>query len=101
VSSVILGAIGLMLFLLPIVGIPVSVSAIVVGAIGIVVAKSGSGQVSLRLSVAGVVLSICGLAIIAAIARAPSGYFAPRAVFPTWQPETSRPYVPPPAAPRG
>jgi hypothetical protein len=99
-SSVLLGAIGLVLFLVPILGISISVAGIIVGVSGIVGVNLGWHEVSLRLCVAGVLLSICGLMMNAAIARAPSGYFSPRSVFPTLQPESQRPYVPPPAAPR-
>ena len=99
-STVILGAIGFGLFLIPIVGISICVSAMVVGALGIAVARRRGGRISVRLCVAGLLLSICGLAFGAAIARAPAGYFSPRAVFPAIQPQADRPYVAPPAAPR-
>jgi hypothetical protein len=87
------------LFIVPIVGISVSIAGIAVGALGIIVLVFGGRGVRLRLCVAGMLLSTCGLGVSAAIARAPSGYFRPRAVFPA-EPETNRPYVPPPAAPR-
>jgi hypothetical protein len=95
-SSVILGAIGIVLFIVPIIGISISVAGFAIGLIGIVVAFLG-GRASLRLSVAGIVLSGCGLIIIWAIALAPGGYFRPRAVFPSLPPAIERPYVPPPA----
>jgi hypothetical protein len=98
-SSVIISAIGLLVFLLPILSIPISIAGLVLGIAGIVAAAVG-GQSRLRLCVAGVTLAIVGLTIGWAIARAPSGYFAPRAVFPSVQPLHDRPYVPPPASPR-
>jgi hypothetical protein len=98
-TSVILGAIGVVLFVVPVIGIPISVAGLLVGTMGIVVVFLG-GTASLRLSVAGIVLSGCGLAIIWAIALAPGGYFRPRAVFPSLPPSIERPYVPPPAAPQ-
>jgi len=98
-TSVILGAIGLVLFLVPIIGISISMAGLLAGMMGIVVAFLG-GTASLRLSVAGIVLSGCGLAIIWAIALAPGGYFQPRSVFPSLPPAIERPYVPPPAAPQ-
>jgi hypothetical protein len=94
-----LGAIGLVLFVIPIASIPICTIGIVVGVAGIVAARLGSGQISLRLCVAGILLCLCGLAISSAIARGPEGYFTPRSVFPTVQPATNRPYVPPPADP--
>src|SRR4051794_19371924 len=81
-SSVILGAIGMVLFLVPIIGISISFAGIVIGITGIVIAFLG-GAASLRLSVVGVLLSGCALVIISAIALAPSGYFRPRSVFPS------------------
>lgn len=98
-TSVILGSIGLVLFIVPVIGIPISVAGLLVGMMGILVAFLG-GTASLRLSVAGIVLSGCGSVIIWAIALAPGGYFRPRAVFPSLPPSIERPYVPPPAAPR-
>jgi hypothetical protein len=98
-SSVIIAAIGLLLFILPILAIPLSLAGLVLGIAGIIAAVAG-GQSRLRLCVAGVTLAIVGLIIGWAIARAPSGYFAPRAVFPSIQPLHDRPYVPPPASPR-
>jgi hypothetical protein len=97
-SSIILGAISTVLFILPIIGLPIAAIGIVVGLWGIVVAVV-RGKARLRLCVAGVLISACGFIMIAAIARAPSGYFSPRAVFPTLPPLENRPYVPPPAAP--
>jgi hypothetical protein len=98
-SSVILGAIGLVLFVVPIIGISISVAGFVLGMAGIIGAFLG-GRASLRLSVAGILLSGCGLVTTWAIALAPGGYFRPRAVFPSLQPAIERPYVPPPAAPQ-
>ena len=98
-SSVIISALGLVLIILPIISIPISLAGLVLGIAGIVAAAIGA-QSRLRLCVAGVSLAIVALTIGWAIARAPSGYFAPRAVFPSIQPLHDRPYVPPPAAPR-
>jgi len=98
-SSVIISAIGLVLFIVPIISLPISTAGLILGVAGIIAAAAG-GQSRLRLCVAGVTLAIVGLAIGWAIARAPSGYFAPRAVFPSIQPLHDRPYVPPPASPR-
>ncbi|HVT28864.1 MAG TPA: hypothetical protein VHE81_12690 [Lacipirellulaceae bacterium] len=98
-TSVVLGAIGLMLFFLPVIGIPISVSGAAIGLIGIVVAYFG-GSASLRLCVAGIVLSGCAVGINWAIRGAAGGYYWPRQTFPSLPPATERPYVPPPAEPR-
>lgn len=98
-ASVVLGAIALLLFILPILSLPISGTGIVLGAMGIGVALRG-GRVSLRLSVAGVVVCVCAFAIVWAIKLAPTGYYAPRTVYPVLQPVKARPYVPPPAPSR-
>ena len=88
-ASVVLGAIGLTLFVLPILAIPISGCGLAVGVIGMVAAalwKSIDG----RLAIAGVVL--CSLAMIVefAIAMAPSGNWG----------QPSDPSIAPPALPR-
>lgn len=96
-SSIMLGTIGFGLFVLPIMGIPVSIAGIAVGIAGILVATAFGGRESLRLSVAGILLSVCGLVAAIAIERATQGYFAPRGVFPEPHPPVDRLYVPPPS----
>jgi hypothetical protein len=95
-GSVVLGAIGLLLFILPILSLPISLMGALLGILGIGLALT-RGEASLRLSVAGLLLSGCALMMVGAIAIAPRGYFAPRSVFPNLQPDRGRPYVPPPA----
>lgn len=96
-GSVILGAIGLLLFIFPVLSLPISAAGAVVGLAGIAAALAG-GQPSLRLSVAGVMLSIFGLCLVTAIATAPTGYFRPTSVYPSILPITGeRTFVPPPA----
>jgi hypothetical protein len=97
-SSVILGTTGLLLFIVPVLGIPISLSGIVVGLIGIAVALLG-GPGSLRLCVAGIILSSGAAGMDYAIALAPDGYFSPRPVFPDVAPTINRSYVSPPAPP--
>lgn len=99
-ASVILAAIALLMFFLPVLSLPISGAALVVGAAGAWAAMRG-GRSRLRLSVAGVLLAICAQGIVWSIAMAPSGYFAPRSVFPNWRPIPAGPYVPPPAPSRG
>jgi hypothetical protein len=95
-ASVVLGAIGLALFVLPIIGICISACGAVTGIVGILMVYAGRGS-SLRLAVAGLLLSASAAAVIAAIALAPSGYFSPRSVFPVYGAREGAPYVPPPA----
>lgn len=99
-SSVALGAIGLILFILPVLSLPISLIGALLGIVGVGAALN-HGWASLRLSVAGLLLSGCALAIVTSIAIAPGGYFTPRSVFPALQPERGRPYVSPPAPPSG
>ncbi len=98
-TSVILGALGLTLFIMPVIGIPISVAGAAIGLLGILVAYFG-GTASLRLCVAGLVLSGCAVGINWAIRGAADGYFRPRQVFPSLPPAVKRPYVPPPADPQ-
>jgi hypothetical protein len=98
-SSVVLGAIGMAMFILPVLALPISGAGLVVGLIGIVVALVG-GDVRLRACVAGVLLSACAAGVVWAIAAAPTGYFPPRAASNVFDLPEGRPYVPPPAPPR-
>lgn len=96
-GSVILAAVGLLLFIFPVLSLPISGAGAVVGLAGIVAALAG-GRPSLRLSVAGVLLSIFGLCLVTAIATAPTGYFQPKPVYSSILPLTGeRTFVPPPA----
>ncbi len=98
-SSVTLGAIGLCLFIVPIISIPVGAAGVVVGIAGILASYIGTST-SLRLSVAGTFLSAVALGVVWAIAGCTGGYFTPRTIFPSLIPNIERPYVPPPAKPR-
>jgi len=94
VASFVLGMIGFMLFLLPILGAPISVVGLASGIAGCLVAGA-TARGSLRWSVAGVVLSCLALGINVAVA------YAPRyATTPTGPPSESvpdTPYVAPPS----
>jgi len=95
-ASVVLGAVGLMLFVLPILSIPISGGGLIAGAAGVIAAAAGKAM-DLRLSIAG--MAICGaaLAIAWAIDLAPGGYFRFPAEPPPSLPQRRRIYVPPPA----
>lgn len=95
--SLLSGTIGLLLFFLPILGIPLGLCGIVAGIIGIIAARSRSDE--LRWSVAGIVVSCCALGAGWVLYHAPLGEepldSAPR----LWQVPAQRPYTPPPARP--
>ena len=78
IASVALGAVGLMLFILPILGIPISGSGLVVG-------------------IAGVAVCLLALGVDVAIDYAPADYLDPRPPPPGLAPMPPRQFVPPPA----
>jgi hypothetical protein len=96
--ALVLGTVALLLFFLPILGIPISACGLFFGLAGIVVALFGTAG-SLRWALAGSAVCFLALAINLAIVYAPGGYLPPRKVPPPWQPIPDRPYVPPPAHP--
>lgn len=71
-TSLVLGTIGLLLFFLPILGIPISAFGLLFGLIGLGATLFGGGAM-LRWSVAGMGLSFLALAINIAIAYTPAG----------------------------
>ena len=78
-SSLVLGTIGLMLFFLPVLGIPISAFGLLFGILG-VAASFFTGGVQLRWSLAGLATSAAALAVNIAIAYAPAGYLPGRDV---------------------
>ncbi len=97
--AVVLGFIGLLLFFLPILGIPISAFGLLCGLVGSVIARAPGG-VRLRWSLLGCAVAGLALAINVAITYAPAGYTPAPGVTPPWQGVPDRPYVPPPAPPR-
>jgi hypothetical protein len=97
-TAVILGSVGLVLFFLPILSIPLGGLGLAFGAVGLVLAVWG-GWTSLRWSVVGVAVSAVALGISIAIAEAPAGYLPARTVPLDTQAVPDRPFVPPPARP--
>jgi len=97
-TSVVLGAVGLLLFFMPVLSIPLAAIGLAFGLASLALALLG-GWASLRWSIAGV--AICGLAlgIGVAIAEAPAQHVPPSAIPLDTQPGPERPYVPPPARP--
>lgn len=97
-TSMVLGTTGLLLSILPVLGLPLSALGIFFGLLGIVVALRG-GAARLRWAVLGVGLCSMALGINIALAFAPSGYPPGHAVPKSWQAVPDRPWVPPPARP--
>jgi hypothetical protein len=97
-TSVVLGSVGLALFFLPVLGIPLGGLGLAFGTLGLATAF-WCGWASLRWSIAGIAISALALAIGIAIADAPAGYLPTRSVPLDTQPVPSRPYVPPPEKP--
>src|SRR5262249_15332490 len=96
-SSLVLGVIALLLFFLPILGIPISACGLFFGLAGLGGALFVGG-VSLRWSVGGIFFSGLALAINLALAYAPQDYLADRPPREPWRPAPDRPYVSPPAS---
>lgn len=97
-AAVIFGALGLFMFFLPILSIPLGVAGLMCGLCSVVPAWL-RGWVTLRWSVAGLVLSGLAVAVGVAIARAPAGYLPVRTVPLDQRAVPERPFVSPPARP--
>ncbi len=98
--SLVLGAIGLLLFFLPILGLPISAFGLLFGLVGCVWTM-GTGSLDLRWSLLGSAVSAMALGVIVAIAYAPAGYQSSPQTHPLWQPVPDRPVVSPPSQPGG
>jgi hypothetical protein len=94
--SLVLGTVALLLFFLPILGIPISAIGLLFGIVGIIVGILTVNG-SLRWSLMGSAASLLALAINLAIAYAPAGHSPSPGIVPSWQPVPDRPYVAPPA----
>jgi len=97
-TSMVLGTTALVLFFMPILGLPLSVLGMLIGLAGVGVNLAG-GCINLRWAAMGVI--VCGLAlgINVALAFAPTGYSQSWPAPPLWQSVPDRPWVPPPAQP--
>jgi hypothetical protein len=96
--SLVLGTISLLLFFLPVLGVPIGGVAVLVGIVGTILAGFGRGG-RLRYAVAGLLMSILALLVNVAIAYAPAAEVPSLRPLPSWQPIPDRPTVPPPAPP--
>lgn len=94
--SLVLGTMALILFFLPILGIPISVLGLFFGIIGFIAALFLPGA-SLRWGLAGIATCSLALFINIAIVYAPAGYMPSRGVRESWEPPPGRPYIPPPS----
>jgi hypothetical protein len=94
-ASIALATVGIMLFFLPILGIPLSVIGILAGLIALVRALAAHDE-SLRWSVAGVFVGIVALGINVALIWAPREERRPP-IGPNTEQVPDTPYVPPPA----
>ncbi len=99
-ASVVLGTIGLMLFVLPILAIPISGCGMIAGIVAAAIATM-TNSIDLRLSLLGIVLSCVALSVDTAIAYAPGGYFVRPAEPASSSPALPRPFIPPPAPQQG
>ena len=101
-ASLVLGTIALMLFFLPVLGIPISVLGLFFGLCGFGGALVRRG-VSLRWSLGGSCMSALALLVNIGIVFSPAGYIptgqGSQGQPPPWRPPPGRPYVPPPAPP--
>jgi hypothetical protein len=96
-TSVVLGSVGLLLFFMPILGIPLSAVGLLFGVVGLLMAIGGRS--SLRWSPAGAVLCCLALGVGIAIAVVASHDLPDRSNRQTEQDAAERLYIPPPAPP--
>lgn len=97
--SMVLGVIGMLLFFMPILGVPLSAIALLFGLIGLVMTLLPGGR-GLRHSLQGCAIATLALAINLSLAYGPEGYLPPPSVPPPWQSVPNRPFIPPPSNPR-
>ncbi|MCC6417866.1 MAG: hypothetical protein IT429_06405 [Gemmataceae bacterium] len=96
-TSLVLGIIGMLLFFLPVLGIPLSACGLAFGVIGFGMALFTGGP-ALRWSLSGVAASALALGVNVVLNAAPEGYLPQPSVPPPWQLPSDRPFVAPPAA---
>jgi hypothetical protein len=97
-SSVLLGAVGLLLFFMPVLAIPLAAVGLLFGLGGLLADLLGV-RAGLRWSLGGSVLSALALAVGIAVSEAPEGYLPARRMPLDTQAVPARPYIPPPARP--
>jgi hypothetical protein len=97
-TAVCLGTIALMLFIMPILSIPISIFGLLAGIWGAIGSWSRE-KVALRWSLIGCTLCVAVLVIGVILLNAPIGELPGRAVPPQYPKPPDRPYVSPPATP--
>ena len=95
-TSLVLGVIALLLAFMPVLGIPLSICGVALGAVAIVASLSFPGTY-LRWSLMGLSTSVLALAINVAIQSAPTGDLEDISRPQPWQTIHERPLPPPPA----
>ena len=98
VASFVLGAVGLLLFFMPVLGIPLGSVGLLLGLIAFSVAIFG-GPSSLRWSVLGTLLCVFALGIDVLVGNSPQVEEPPRKESQVREPPLPR-WIPPPADPR-
>jgi len=99
-ASITLGAVGLMLFILPILALPICGAGLATGTVAALVALTRD-PTDLRLSMTGMAVCLLAIAVSIAIAQAPGDYLDPYPPPPGVAPLPPRQFVPPPAPFRG
>lgn len=99
VASLVLSAVALLLFILPVLSIPIAIAGLFFGLIGVVISLFGCWS-GFRWSLAGIALSLLTLALGIAIYQTANGYLSNISPAPTERRISSRPYIPPPAKPK-
>lgn len=96
VTSVVLASVALLLFILPVLSIPMGVAGLLFGLIGVIVGLFGDRS-GLRWSLAGVALALLTLSLGIAISQTANGYLTNIPPAPVERQIQDRPYIPPPA----
>ncbi len=96
-ASVVISTAGLLLFFLPILGVPVAACGLLLAIAGLFTAAFRDRS-NLRWSIVGIVVSCAALAVGLAMNNAPHGHRPGSAVPRLWQSPPNRLYIPPPAA---
>jgi hypothetical protein len=96
--SLVLATVALVLFFLPVLGIPLAICALCVGVFGTVLGCFGIGG-RLRWALLGLILSVLALGANLAVDNAPGGSVPSLRPPPSWRPAPDRPSIPPPAPP--
>lgn len=94
-SSLVLGTIGLALALMPVLGLPISASGLLIGIVGVFVARFGRRGTNLRWALQGVAVSFLALSANVAITQGTWGDAVDRPNAPTFQGAPDRAYVAP------